>query len=82
MSDYSHQSVYEMADRVLGLGVMEAVLCGGSADVQQWLHPLLCKEVQSTMEPMIVASSRSGSSNPGTNRRLNNIFVLTRRGSA
>lgn len=73
----SQECVQDVADNLLRLGVEHAVLCGGSADVQQWVHPHLCagSGVESSM---LVANSRQGSTNPGNNRRLNCVFVLTR----
>ena len=47
-----------MSDRI---GIVDAVLCGGSADVQQIVRD----------HKPIFASSRSGSTNPGSRRNLN-----------
>lgn len=48
------------------LDVTDAVLCGGSADVQQWIRGL---------RP-VIAKSRKHSTNPGSHRRLNSVFTL------
>ena len=77
-SIFSQESVRETAERLLRLGVEEAVLCGGSADVQQWVHPRLC--TTAALGPSVLAaSSRLGSTNPGNHRRLNSVFALTRK---
>lgn len=48
------------------LGVVDAILCGGSADVQQIIPG----------HKPIFASSRSDSTNPGSCRNLNCVFVV------
>ena len=77
MAISSHECVQDVADHLLRLGVENAVLCGGSADVQQWVHAHLCA-ASGVESSVLVASSRHGSTNPGSNRRLNSVFVLTR----
>lgn len=76
VSVISQDSAHDVADRVRRLGVQDAVLCGGSADVQQWVNPRLCTAVGPAL---MIARSRKGSTNPGSARRLNSVFVLTRK---
>eukprot|EP00656_Telonema_subtile_P029271 TRINITY_DN32428_c0_g1_i1.p1 TRINITY_DN32428_c0_g1~~TRINITY_DN32428_c0_g1_i1.p1 ORF type:complete len:305 (+),score=29.62 TRINITY_DN32428_c0_g1_i1:132-1046(+) len=68
LSVFAGVSVFQVADLMELLGATDAVLCGGSADVQQWVAGEECELVEAT--------SRQESTNPGARRRLNSVLAI------
>lgn len=73
---FENVTIFEITEILrLDFACVEAVLCGGSADVQQF--------VASAPTPtLMVAPSRPGSTNPGKSRRLNFVFSVSKRRSS
>ena len=64
-------TVKQMAELLLDAGVWDAILLGGSADVQQWVH--------GEQPELIVGNSRANTTNPGAHRKLNGVLAIVER---
>jgi len=62
-------TINELSDVLITAGVWDAVLLGGSADVQQWIDG----------QVTIYAASRATTTNPGNRRNLNAILAISPR---